>query len=70
MTSRFDGLENETLNLKDVSIKNFQVQNERHRKKCNVLKSKILTLANDHNSLLEQYGRRNNIEITAISQLF
>ena len=29
MTSRFDGLDNELLNLKDVIIKNLQVENER-----------------------------------------
>ena len=33
MTSRFDGLDNELLNLKDVIIKNLQVENEALRKK-------------------------------------
>ena len=33
MTSRFDGLDNELLNLKDVSVKNLQVENQRLRKK-------------------------------------
>ena len=65
MTSRFDGLDNELLNLKDAIIKNLQVENERLRKKVNVLENKILTLESEHNSL-EQYGRRNNIEITGI----
>ena len=65
MTSRFDGLDNELLNLKDLIIKNLQVDNERLRKKVNVLENKILTLESEHNSL-EQYGRRNNIEITGI----
>ena len=60
MTSRF-----ELLNLKDVVIKNLQVENKRLRKKVNVLENKILTLESEHNSL-EQYGRRNNIEITGI----
>ena len=65
MTSRFDGLDIELLNLKDVIIKNLQVENERLRKKVNVLENKILTLESEYNSL-EQYGRRNNIEITGI----
>ena len=65
MTSRFDGLDNEFLNLKDVIIKNFQVENEYLRKKVNVLESQILTLESDHNSL-EQYQQHNNIEITGI----
>ena len=69
MTPRFDGLDNELLNLKDVIIKNLQVENERLRKKINVLENKILTLESEHNSL-EQYGRRNNIEITGIQKRF
>ena len=51
--------------MKDVIIKNLQVENERLRKKVNVLENKVLTLESEHNSL-EQYGRRNNIEITGI----
>ena len=65
MTSKFDGLDNELLNLKDVIIKNLQVKNERLRITVNVLENKILILESEQNSL-EQYGRRNNIEITEI----
>ena len=65
MTSRFDGLDIVLLNLKDVIIKNLQVKNERLRKKVNVLENKVFTLESELNSL-EQYGRRNNIEITGI----
>ena len=39
MTSIFYGLDNEILNLKDVIIKNLQVENEQLRKKVNVLKT-------------------------------
>ena len=60
MTSRFDGLDNELLNLKDVIIKNLQVENERLRKKVNVLENKVLTLESEQNSL-EQYGCYDNI---------
>ena len=67
MTSRFDDLDNELLNLKDVIIKNLQVENERLRKKVYVLENKILTLESEHNSL-EQYGCRSNIKITGITQ--
>ena len=56
MTLRFAGLDIELLNLKDVIIKNLQVQNDRLRKKVNVLENKVLTLENEHNSL-EQYER-------------
>ena len=65
MTSRFDGLDNELLNLKDVIIKNLQVENERLRKKVYVLENKILTLESEHNSL-EQYGHLSNIKITGL----
>ena len=51
--------------MKDVIIKNFQVENQHPREKVNVLESKILTLESDHNSL-EQYGQHDNIEITGI----
>ena len=64
-TFRFDGLGNELLNLKDVIIKNIQVENEHLRQKVNVLENKLLTLENEHDSL-EQYGHRNNTEITGI----
>ena len=66
MTSRFDGLDNELLNLKGIIFKNLQVENERLRKKVNVLENRILILEREHNSL-EQYGRRNNIKITGIT---
>ena len=50
MTSRFHGLDNDLLNLKDVT-KNLKVQSEHLRKKANVLESTILTIGSDHNSL-------------------
>ena len=40
MTFRFDGLGNELLDLNDAIIKSPQVENERLRKKVNVLESK------------------------------
>ena len=55
MTYRFHGLDNDLLNLKDVT-KNLKVQSEHLRKKANVLESTILTIGSDHNSL-EQCGQ-------------
>ena len=49
MTSRFDALDNELLNLTDVIIKNLQAENEHLRKKVNVLGNKVLTLESQHN---------------------
>lgn len=65
MNSRFDSLDKEILTLKDNVIKNLQMENERLRKKVDDLENKIETIERDHNSL-EQYGRRNNIEIAGI----
>ena len=48
MTSRFDGLDIELLKLKDVIIKNLQVENECLRKTVNVLENKVLTLESEH----------------------
>ena len=67
MTSRFDGLDNESLNLKDAIIQNLEVENECLRKKVSVLENKILTLESGHNSL-EQYRRRISIKITGIPE--
>ena len=53
------------LNLKDVMINDLQVKNQRLRKKVSDLESKVISLESDHNSL-EQYGRKNNIEICGI----
>ena len=68
MASRFNGLDNELLNLKDVILKNLQVENKRLRKKVNVLERKILTLESDHN-VLDQYGQHNNTKITEIPKI-
>ena len=50
MTSRFKGLDNELLNLKDVIIKNLKVVNERLRKKGNVLEKtfQLLKVSTTH----------------------
>ena len=54
--------------MKDIIIKNLQVENEHLRKKVNTLENKILTFESEHSSL-EQYGRCNNIENTGIPDL-
>ena len=51
------------LNLKDVIIKDLQVQNRRLRKKINNLEKKVISLQENSNSL-EQYDRSNSLEIT------
>ena len=61
--SYFDGLDKELLNLKYVIIKDLQVENQRLRMKVNNLKNKVMSLEINGNHL-EQYERRNNLEIT------
>ena len=53
----FDNLSTEFFNLEDVIIKNLQI--------VSYLSNRIVSLESNHN-MLEQYGRRNNIEITGI----
>ena len=65
LLSRFDELSKELLNVKDVIIKNLQVENERLRDKVSNLESKVVSLEINQN-MLEQYGRRNNIEVSGI----
>ena len=66
LLSRFDNLSTEFLNLKDIIIKNLQIENERSRNRVSYLSKRIVSLESNHN-MLEQYGRRNNIEITSIT---
>ena len=65
LLSRFDELSKELLNVKDVIIKNLQAENERLRDKVSNLESKVVSLKINQN-MLEQYGRRNNIEVSGI----
>ena len=46
-------------------IKNLQVENERLREKFSYLYKKVTSLKINQNKL-EQYGRRNNIEVSGI----
>ena len=63
--SRFDEPTTELLNVKDVMIKNLQAENERLREKFSYLHKKVTSLKINQNKL-EQYGRRNNIEVSGI----
>ena len=65
LLSCFDNLSTEFLNLKDVIIKNLQIENERLRNRVSYLNKRIVSLESNHN-MFEQYGRRNDIEITGI----
>ena len=47
---RFDGFDKEILNLKDVIIKNLEVETQHLSKKVSYLESKVISLDSDHNS--------------------
>ena len=65
LLTRFDGVDKELLNLKDVIIKDLQIENQRLRNKVNNLEKRVISLEEEGNRL-EQYGRRNNVEMTGI----
>ena len=62
----FTDIKNEIINLKEVLIKNPQSENKRLNDVVNQLQEKIVSLESKSNSV-EQYGRRNNMEINGIS---
>ena len=65
LLARFNEVQNELLNVKNIIIKNLQEVNERLRKRVSFLDKKVISLESRHN-MLEQYGRRNNLEIRGI----
>ena len=65
LLARFDAVQSELLNVKNIIIKNLREENERLREKVSQLDKKIISLESRHN-MLKQYGRRNNLEIAGI----
>ena len=61
----FDEVQNGLLNVWNIIIKNLQKENERLQRRISCLDKKVISLESRHN-MLEQYGRRNNLEITGI----
>ena len=53
------------LNVKYVIIKNLQSENEHPKEKLCSLENKVILIEASQN-MLEQYGRRNNIDISGI----
>ena len=60
-------LKEEVINLKDIMIENLQNENKRLKTKVNVLENKIIDLEIQNNNV-DQYSRRNNVEISEIAQ--
>ena len=65
LLSRFDELTKELLSVKYMITKHLQASNERLREKVRNLESKVTSLEINQNKL-EQYSRRNNIEVSVI----
>ena len=61
-------LKDEVINLKYGTIKNLQDENKRLKTEGNVLENEIINLEIP-NSNVDQYSRRNNVEIPGIPQL-
>ena len=55
-------LKGEVINLKDAIIKSLQDENKRLKTKVHVLENKIIDLEIQNNDV-DQYSRRNNVEI-------
>ena len=64
MLSRFDNLNQGKLNLKYVIIKDLQLENQRLRSKINNHSNKKVISLKEKSNSLEQYGRKNKLEIT------
>ena len=65
LLARFDEVQNEHLNVKNIIMNNLQEENERLRKRVSFLDKKFISLETIYN-MLEQYGMRNNPEIIGI----
>ena len=63
----FTNLKDEVINLKDIIIKNLQDESKRLKTKVNVLENNIIDLEIQNNNV-DQYSRRNNVEISGIPQ--
>ena len=61
----FTDIKDEIINLKEVIIRNLQNENKRLNDEVNQLQEKIISLESKSNSV-EQYGRRNDMEINGI----
>ena len=67
LTQNITNLKDGVINLKDIIIKNLQHENKRLKTKANILENKIINLEIQNNNV-DQYSRRNNVEISGISQ--
>ena len=65
LLSRFDALTRKLLNVKDAIVKNLQAENEHLREIVRNLETKVTSIEINQKKL-EQYGRRNNIEVSGI----
>ena len=65
LLARLDEVQNKLLNAKNINIKNLQEEKERLWIRVSFLDKKVISVESRHN-ILEQYGRRNNLQITGI----
>ena len=65
LLAEFKEIKDELINMKNVIITRLQEDNKMLKEKVNMLESKVSDLETNCNSL-EQYGRRNNLELSGI----
>ena len=66
IVSSINNLRDEITNLKDIIIKKLQDDNERFRTRCSKLENKLVSLETSTNAF-EEYGRRNNLVLSGIT---
>ena len=66
MVGNFHDLRDEFINMKNIIIKKLQAENAQFKETIANLQHKVIILETVMNSV-EHYDRRNNIEITGIS---
>ena len=54
--------------MKDIVIKNLQIENAKLRSKVTKLETRLVKLESDRNSLI-QYGRRGNVVFIGIPEI-
>ena len=64
--SSINPAEDETLNIKQITVKNFQNENEKLRQKCERLERRA-KYQSEHNDLA-QYGPQNNVVLSGIAE--
>ena len=67
--NRINSLKDEIININEIVVRNLQDENEKLRRSCERLEKQCSKYESDHKSLA-QYGRRNNVILNGIPEVF